>query len=48
MVRALSQAESLDRALRALGFDAALLDVVGYRRGALNEGLAVLDRRRTP
>ncbi|MGD8276485.1 MAG: ATP-dependent sacrificial sulfur transferase LarE [Gemmatimonadota bacterium] len=43
MVRALSQAESLDRALRALGFDAVLLDVNGYRRGALNEGLTVLE-----
>ena len=48
MVRALSQAEPLDRALRALGFTAALLDVVGYRRGALNEGLTVLGTPQNP
>jgi uncharacterized protein len=42
MVRALAQAETLDAALRALGFEAVLLDVEGYRRGALNEGLPVL------
>lgn len=48
MVRALSQAESLDRAIRALGFEATLLDVNGYRRGALNEGLTVLAPPRNP
>jgi uncharacterized protein len=42
MVRALSQAETLAAALRALGFEGALLDVEGYRRGSLNEGLPVL------
>lgn len=41
-VRAMAQAESLHAALRALGFEAVLLDVEGYRRGALNEGLPVL------
>lgn len=29
-------------AIRALGFDAVLVDVEGYRRGALNEGLVTL------
>lgn len=48
MVRALAQAESLDRALRALGFEAALLDVEGYRRGSLNEGLPVLQTGTVP
>jgi uncharacterized protein len=48
MVRALSQTESLDRALRALGFEAALLDVTGYRPGALNEGLTVAGSRPAP
>jgi uncharacterized protein len=32
----------LDRALRRLGFARVLLDVEGYRRGALNEGLPLL------
>ncbi len=30
------------RALRALGFGRVLLDVEGYRRGALNEGLGLV------
>jgi uncharacterized protein len=30
----------LERAIRALGFARVLLDVEGYRRGALNEGVA--------
>lgn len=32
----------IDRAIRALGFTRVLLDVEGYRRGALNEGLQQL------
>jgi uncharacterized protein len=48
MARALSQAESLNHALRSLGFEAALLDVLGYRRGALNEGLTALESKRDP
>jgi PP-loop superfamily ATP-utilizing enzyme len=31
--------------LQALGFDRVLLDVEGYRRGALNEGLVQLVER---
>lgn len=42
--RAVELAHALDRELRALGFSAVLLDVEGYRRGALNEGLG---RRRS-
>lgn len=41
---ALQQAAALDEALRALGFQRALIDVEGYRRGALNEGLTPLVR----
>jgi uncharacterized protein len=40
--RALEHARALNRALRALGFSSVLLDVQGYRRGALNEGLALV------
>ena len=36
---------SLAAPIRALGFERALLDVEGYRRGALNEGLVHLDGR---
>lgn len=39
MVRALSMAEPIAAALRAFGFERVLLDVEGYRRGALNESL---------
>jgi uncharacterized protein len=39
MVRALSMAEAIAAGLRALGFERVLLDVEGYRRGALNESL---------
>lgn len=42
ILRALGQAESLNAALRKLGFEAVVLDVEGYRGGALNEGLPVL------
>ena len=38
-VRALALAEQITAALRALGFAWVLLDVEGYRRGALNEAL---------
>ncbi|MFW5947275.1 MAG: ATP-dependent sacrificial sulfur transferase LarE [Gemmatimonadota bacterium] len=31
--------------IRALGFEAVVLDVIGYRRGALNEGLVQLEAR---
>jgi uncharacterized protein len=39
MVRALSLAEPIAAGLRSLGFERVLLDVEGYRRGALNESL---------
>lgn len=39
---AFEHAAALTAAMRALGFRRALLDVEGYRRGALNEGLAPL------
>lgn len=42
MPRALAQAEQIHASLRALGFARVLLDVDGYRRGALNEALPVL------
>ena len=34
--------ETVDREVRAAGFERALLDLHGYRRGALNEGLVQL------
>jgi uncharacterized protein len=40
--RATALVAALGARLRALGFDAVLLDVQGYRRGALNEGLVQL------
>src|SRR5690606_1993889 len=40
--RALDRASALAAAVRAAGFRRVLLDVQGYRRGALNEGLPVL------
>jgi uncharacterized protein len=40
--RALALATELDGAVRALGFAAVLLDVEGYRRGALNETLPLV------
>lgn len=43
--RALGLAGELEPELRALGFGRVLLDVEGYRRGALNEGLPVLGLR---
>ncbi len=41
--RATELVQNLGPRLRALGFDAVLLDVEGYRRGALNEGLVQLE-----
>jgi uncharacterized protein len=41
--RAIEIAAQLDGALRALGFDAVLLDVQGYRQGALNEVLPLVN-----
>jgi uncharacterized protein len=41
-VRALTLAEQINAALRTLGFTWVLLDVEGYRRGALNEGLPMV------
>jgi uncharacterized protein len=38
-VRVAGQRAEIDGAIRAAGFRRALLDVQGYRRGALNEGL---------
>ena len=40
--RATELVAELGHRLRSLGFDAVLLDVQGYRRGALNEGLVQL------
>ncbi len=40
--QALAGAAEIARALRALGFGRVLLDVEGYRRGALNEGLGLV------
>jgi len=42
MPRALSMAAPLAAGLRAIGFAHALLDVEGYRRGALNESLPLI------
>ncbi len=42
MMAVVQQATTLARALRALGFERVLLDVEGYRRGALNEGLGLV------
>lgn len=39
--RALALADSLVTGIRPLGFDFVLLDVEGYRRGALNESLPI-------
>jgi uncharacterized protein len=46
--RALALAAVLDGAVRAAGFTRVLLDVEGYRRGALNEGLVRLGSNVTP
>ncbi|MGH7501871.1 MAG: ATP-dependent sacrificial sulfur transferase LarE [Longimicrobiales bacterium] len=45
MVRALAMAEQIHTALRTLNFTHVVLDVEGYRRGALNEGLVSLGSR---
>ncbi len=42
MALVLAGAGEIARALRALGFGRVLLDVEGYRRGALNEGLGLV------
>ncbi len=42
MDRAVERAGALAADLRGLGFEAVLLDVEGYRRGALNEGLGLV------
>src|SRR5690606_39962816 len=42
MERAIAQAGALARELRDVGFERVLLDVEGYRRGALNEGLPLV------
>jgi uncharacterized protein len=39
---ALARAEQIHAALRAIGFERVLLDVDGYRRGALNEALPLV------
>lgn len=41
MTKALMLAEQIGAALRDLGFGSVLLDVDGYRRGSLNEGLGL-------
>jgi len=42
MTRAFQLAEQIDSALRQLGFSRVLIDVEGYRRGALNEPLPLI------
>jgi pyridinium-3,5-biscarboxylic acid mononucleotide sulfurtransferase len=42
MPRALMLAEQITAALRGLGFERVLLDVDGYRRGSLNEGIPLI------
>lgn len=42
IARLLDQAAELDARLRRLGFRRVLVDVEGYRRGALNEGLPLV------
>jgi len=42
MSRALARAEQIHAALRKLGFAQVLLDIDGYRRGALNEALPLV------
>ncbi|HWV56050.1 MAG TPA: hypothetical protein VNZ57_01140, partial [Longimicrobiales bacterium] len=37
-----ASADDLARELRGLGFERVVIDLEGYRRGALNEGLAVV------
>jgi PP-loop superfamily ATP-utilizing enzyme len=41
MAKALMLAEQIAAALRDVGFGRVLLDVDGYRRGSLNEGLTL-------
>lgn len=41
--RALAVVRAAAALIRALGFDAVVVDVEGYRRGALNEGLVALE-----
>lgn len=43
--RATKAVADLAPEIRALGFEAVLMDVEGYRRGALNEGLVQLEAR---
>jgi len=43
--RAAAEAPALARVVRAAGFERVLLDVDGYRRGALNEGLRLVQLR---
>ena len=43
--RVLGAAGAVAAELRALGFERVLLDVEGYRRGALNEGLGLVTLR---
>jgi uncharacterized protein len=45
LIRALAMAEQIHTALSALGFANVVLDVEGYRRGALNESLVSIGGR---
>jgi len=47
MPRAIDRAAAVRRELKALGFAAVVLDIEGYRQGALNEGLPLVQLRRT-
>ena len=40
--KAVAHAVALDRTVRAAGFDRVLLDIEGYRRGALNEAAVLV------
>ena len=44
--RAVREADRIAAALRSAGFERVLLDVEGYRRGALNEGLPLVQLER--
>lgn len=45
MERALDRAAPIVAALEAIGFERVVLDVEGYRRGALNEALPLVQLR---
>lgn len=48
MPRVLEHANQISAGLRALGFKYVTLDLAGYRRGSLNEGLLQIETGQTP